>query len=59
MTANNNHEIREQIERKRIRYYEIATKLGITASTFSVWLRTELTPERRAKVQEAIDSFQF
>ena len=59
MTANNNHEIREQIERKRIRYYEIAAKLGITASTSSVWLRTELTPERRAKVQEAIDSFQF
>lgn len=59
MTANNNHEIREQIDRKRIRYYEIAAKLGITASTFSVWLRTELTPERRAKVQEAIDSFQF
>ena len=55
----NNIEIREQIEKKRIRYYEIAEKVGITAVTLSVWLQTELTPERRERVQKAIDSFQF
>lgn len=59
MMKMNNIEIREQIEKKRIRYYEIAEKVGITAVTLSVWLQTELTPERRERVQKAIDSFQL
>ena len=54
-----NLEIREAVEKNRLRYYEIAEKIGITPWTLSVWMRTELTPERRERVQKAIDSFQL
>lgn len=52
----NNMEVRKQIEQKRLRYYEVAEAAGIAAQTFSVWMRTELTPERKERVQKAIDS---
>lgn len=58
MMKMNNEEIRKQIEQKRLRYYEVAKAAGITAQTFSVWLQEELTPERRERVQKAIDSFE-
>ena len=55
----NNIEIRKQIEQKRLRYYEVAKAAGIAAQTLSVWLQEELTPERRERVQKAIDSIQL
>ena len=52
----NNIEIREEIERRRLNYYEVAAALGINSVTLSVWLRTELTDERKEKVMKAIES---
>lgn len=52
----NNIEIRGEIERRRLHYYEVADALGINAVTFSYWLRTELTEERKQKVLKAIES---
>ena len=56
MMKMNNEEIRKQIEKKRLKYYEVARAVGINPQTFSGWLQTELTPERRERVQKAIDS---
>lgn len=52
----NNLEVRELIERKRLKYYEIAECLGVNSTTLSRWLQTELTPERKTKVLKAIKS---
>lgn len=52
----NNMEIREEIQKKRLRYYEVAAAIGVTPVTLSVWMQTELTPERRERVQKAIAS---
>lgn len=50
----NNMEIRQQIEDKRLKYYEVAQAVGITPYTFSVWLQKELTPERKSRVEKAL-----
>lgn len=49
-----NKEIREKLERYRIRQCEVADQLGITEFTLCRWLRTELRPDRKAKVEAAI-----
>lgn len=49
-----NTEIRNLISRYRLRHYEIAKQVGISPFTLSVWLRNELSPERREKVESAI-----
>lgn len=51
-----NIEIRNKIAEKRLRYYEVAAALGITNSTFSNWLRFELSAEKRERVLRAIES---
>jgi hypothetical protein len=53
-----NMDIREQIANKHIYYYELADAIGISPYTLSVWLRTELTPDRKARVQKALASFE-
>lgn len=51
----NNIEIRKMIKILRLHHYEIAERIGISETTFCVWLRNELTDERRAKVMKAIE----
>ena len=50
-----NKEIREKLARYRIRQCEVADQLGVTEFTLCLWLRTELEPDRRAKVEVAIN----
>lgn len=52
-----NEKIRQAILKNRIKYYEVAAVLGISPGTFSVWLRSELSPEKERLVMKAIDSF--
>lgn len=49
-----NREIRDKIQRARLRNWEVAEKVGITDGRFSVWLRTPLNDERRKRVEKAI-----
>ena len=49
-----NIELREMLRRQRIRHYEVAAVLGISEGTFCKWLRTELPPDKREEVLEAI-----
>lgn len=51
-----NEKIRQKILENRIKYYEVAAVLGISPGTFSVWLRSELSPEKEQLVIESIDS---
>lgn len=50
-----NVKIRERIESNRILYWEVADKVGIAQSNLSVWLRTEMRDDRKARVEKAID----
>ncbi|KSU28692.1 MAG: hypothetical protein ACTINS_05220 [Lactococcus lactis] len=50
-----NIEIRQRMLSHNIKSYELAAAVGIFPSTLSVWLRTELNKERRARVEKALD----
>lgn len=49
-----NEQIRNKISSKRLRKWEVAEKVGISDSRFSVWLRTPLNNERKKRVEQAI-----
>lgn len=49
-----NQEIRNLIFTNRLRNWEVAEKVGISDGRLSVWLRTPLNEERKAKVEKAI-----
>lgn len=53
MQANN--ELRSEMSEYRLRYWEVAEKIGISDGRLSVWLRTPLSDERRKRVEKAID----
>lgn len=50
-----NQEIRTKIKQARLMNWEVAEKVGISDSRFSVWLRTPLNDERKERVLKAID----
>ncbi|MDU0403481.1 hypothetical protein KF7HA_01841 [Lactococcus lactis] len=50
-----NLEIRKKTLSNAIKNYQLADAIGINQSTLSVWLRTELNKERRARVEKALD----
>lgn len=49
-----NMEIRQAIEKKRLKYYEVAAALGVTPYTFSHWLQKEIKPEKKKEILKAI-----
>lgn len=51
----NNMEIRQAIEKKRLKYYEVAEACGVTSYTFSHWLQTEMKPEKKTEVLRIIE----
>ena len=52
---NTNKEIREYAERKGVRLWEIAAKIGINDGNFSRKLRVELSNEKKAEIKNIID----
>lgn len=50
----NNQEVRHEIKVKRLRYWEVANKIGISDGRLSVWLRTPLNSDRKKRVEQAI-----
>lgn len=50
-----NKEIRSDIKKSGLKYWQVAEKIGINRSTFSEWLRYELTGERLEQVKKAIE----
>lgn len=55
----NNEEIRNLIEKKRLRYFEVAQAAGISAYTISRWMQTELSTERKERLLKAINSIEI
>nr|DAV15792.1 MAG TPA: Regulatory protein [Caudoviricetes sp.] len=53
-----NIEIRDAIKKARLFHYEIADELGMSESAFSKLMRTELTPEKKEKILQAINKIQ-
>ena len=50
-----NIEIREAIEKKRLRHYEVAAALGVHPASFSRWLyQSELTGDKKRRILDAI-----
>lgn len=50
----NNLEVRQAIEKKRLKYFEVAAALNINPATLSRWLQSELTGEKKKEVLQAI-----
>lgn len=53
----NNIEVRTAIEKKRLKYFEVAQALGITQHTFSHWLQTEMDQDRKERVLKTIKEY--
>lgn len=51
----NNKEIRDKIFFSKLKHWEVANQIGISDSRLSVWLRTPLNDERKARIEKAID----
>ncbi len=51
----NNTEVRKAVFENNLKMYQIAEKIGINSYTLSHWMQTELSPERKARVLNAID----
>ena len=49
-----NQDIRHEIAKARLRFYEVAEQLGITEFSFSRKLRYELPESEKAKIRQAI-----
>lgn len=49
--------IRSEIKAKGLTHYEVAAALGISPSTFSCWLQSDLSPERKKRIREAIRNY--
>lgn len=49
-----NKEIRDIVETNRIKFCEIADQIGIADTTLCRWMRVEMKPDQRAKVEKAI-----
>lgn len=54
-----NKEIREAINHKRLKYYEVANALGISRFTFSVWLSEELPENKKKEILEVIEKIEI
>lgn len=49
-----NREIREKIYDAHLRNWQVSNSIGIADATFSRWLRTPLSDERKRRVEKAI-----
>ena len=51
-------QVRQVIERKRLKYLEVADAVGIDPSTLSHWLR-KMSQERYDRIMRAIESIEL
>lgn len=50
-----NRELRDTIAKMGLKYWQVADAVGISYSTFTVWLRRELDGEKLKRVQAALE----
>lgn len=51
-----NQDIRAAMNDNGVKFWECAELVGISAGTFSVWMRRELPAEKKAKIFNAINA---
>ncbi len=51
-----NEIIRNKITESRLTHWQVADACGISACTLSVWLRKELSGDKKRRVENAIDA---
>ena len=51
-----NVEIREAIEKKGLRHFEVAELMNVSTYAFSKWLQRELPEEKKKKILEVIEN---
>lgn len=51
----NNMEIRDMLFRHNLKHWRVAEKVGVSATTFSRWLRMELPVAKKNEIMEAIN----
>lgn len=49
-----NNEIRDEAKHNGIKLWELAGEIGVADTTFSRWLRVELTEQRKENVRSAM-----
>ena len=54
MSRKCNETVREAIKKSRLYQWQIAEKIGISEFTFTRWLRSELSDERKELILKAI-----
>lgn len=50
-----NLDIRTAIRISGLKHWQVAEAIGVSEGTLCVWLRTELSPERRERVVQALE----
>lgn len=50
-----NKEIREAIEHKGLKHFQVAAACGVNRVTFSTWLQLELPKEKKEKILKVIE----
>lgn len=51
-----NNDVRKLMRTLDLKQWQVAEAIGISPYTLSVWLRYELSPERRKRIQDAIST---
>ena len=54
-----NADIRSLLERRRVRFWEVAFAMGVSPETFSRWLRKELDAERKEEITNVINNIKI
>jgi len=54
MKLNANKEIREELRKNDIALWQLAEVLNVHEQTVCRWLRTELSPDKKQKITDAI-----
>lgn len=54
-----NLEIRQAIAKKRLKHFEVAQALGVSTTYFSRLLQRELSNEKKQKILEVINNYEF
>ena len=54
-----NEDIRNAIMKKRLRFWEVAQALGVSAETLSRWLRVEMPEDKREKILNVVKTFEL
>ncbi|MDD6229748.1 MAG: hypothetical protein PUA95_03335 [Lactimicrobium massiliense] len=52
----NNQDIRQEMADNDLPYWMVAAEIGISESTLIRWMRLPLSDDKKAQVEEAIDS---